>query len=133
MGVVRFAVDSLRNLVANLGTARDKASHSYYAPPCLTDEQLENAYRDACLPRKIVDIPAQDACRKWRGWNADKEQITALEAEERRLNVRGKVLDALTKARLYGGAALYIGTGDADPSKPLRPDSVQRGGIRHLT
>ncbi|MFC4729102.1 anti-CBASS protein Acb1 family protein [Coralloluteibacterium thermophilus] len=120
------------NLVANLGTGRDKAAHSRYGEPTLTEEEAVNAYRSAWLPRKIVDIPAMDACRKWRSWNAESEQVSALEAEESRLGVRGKLLDAFIKARLFGGAALYIGTGDSDPSKPLNPERVRKGGVRHL-
>lgn len=125
--------DSLRNFVANLGTARDKASHSHYGVPSLTPSEASNAYRGAWLPRKIVDIPALDATRNWRNWNAEANEISAIEAEEKRLGLRVKVQDALKRARLFGGSAIYIGTGDSDPSKPLSPDRVQQGGIRHLT
>lgn len=133
MGVVRYLGDKLTSLVANLGTPRDKAATTFYAMPSITDEELVNAYRGAWLPRKIVDIPALDACRNWRLWQAEKEQISAIEAEEKRLGVRAKIVEAMTKARLHGGAAVYIGTGDADPMQPLRPESIARGGIKHLT
>jgi phage-related protein (TIGR01555 family) len=133
MAAARKFFDGIKNLVANLGTDRDKAAGNYYGAPCLTDEQLLNAYRGAWLPRKLVDIPAKDACRKWRTWSASKEEITAIEAEEKRLNVRGKVLEARIKARLFGGAAILIGDGSLNPSTPLRPDAFKQGGIRHLT
>lgn len=126
-------VDGLKNLVANLGTNRDKASHSYFDLPVQDDAQLANAYRGAWLPRKIVDIPALDSCRNWRGWQAEAEEVSALESEENRLALRGKLLDAYTKARLFGGAALYIGTNDRDPSQPLRPERIGKGGLRHVT
>lgn len=132
MGVIRYLNDKLVNLVANLGTDRDKASGSTYAPVILTDEQLVNAYRGAWLPRKIVDIPALDATRKWRSWQADRSQIEKIEADEIRLGLRAKVKEALIKARLFGGAAIYIGTGDRDPSKPLDPRTVRRGGVKYL-
>lgn len=125
--------DGLKSLVANLGTARDKASTLTYERPELSDEQALNAYRGAWLPRKIVDIPALDSCRRWRAWQADGPQIEALEAEEQRLGLRGKVLEARTKARLFGGAAIYLATGEQDVSQPLRPDSIGQGGIQHLT
>ncbi|MDM9601348.1 DUF1073 domain-containing protein [Pseudomonas shirazica] len=133
MGVVRYLSDKLVNLVANLGTERDKAAGSVYAPVFLSDEQLSNAYRGAWLPRKIVDIPPLDATRRWRGWQATKEQIEKIEAEEKRLDVRGKVKQALTRARLFGGAALFIGTGERDTSQPLNPERIQAGGIKYLT
>lgn len=133
MGVVRYLGDSLRNLVANLGTPRDKAAGTYYGIPLLSDDQLLNAYRGAWLPQKIVDIPAEDACREWRSWDAEKDEISKLEAEETRLKLQIKVLQAMTLGRLLGGAALYIGTGDANPAEPLNPERIGVGGIKHLT
>ena len=133
MGAIAYLRDRLTSLVANLGTSRDKAATTRYAAPLVTDDELTNAYRGSWLPRKIVDIPALDACRNWRQWQASKEQISALEAEEKRLNVRGNILEAMTKARLYGGAAVYIGTDQAEPMKPLSPESIGRGGVKHLT
>ena len=133
MGVVPFMRDGLRNLVANLGTSRDKAAGSYYAAPVINYEELVAAYRGAWLPRKIVDIPALDATRRWRSWQAKADQISAIESEERRLQLREKTLQAMTVARLYGGSALYIGTGDSDQSEPLDPAKVTRGGLTYVT
>ena len=53
-----------------------------------------------------VDIPALDATRRWRAWQADKAQIEKIEAEEVRLDLRAKVKQAMTRARLFGGAAM---------------------------
>ncbi|MFP5424709.1 MAG: DUF1073 domain-containing protein [Gammaproteobacteria bacterium] len=133
MGVVRYLGDKLVNLVANLGTERDKAAGSVYAPVFLSDEHLSNAYRGAWLPRKIVDIPPLDATRRWRGWQAKNEQIEKIEAEEKRLDLRGKVRQALTRARLFGGAAIFIGTGERNTSLPLNAERIQAGGIKYLT
>lgn len=131
-GIIAAVRDGLRNLVSNMDTPRDKASASFYAPPCLTDEELTNAFRGAWLPRKVVTIPALDACRNWRSWSADSDQISKIEAEEERLGLKNKLLEALWKARLWGGAAIYIGTGDPDPSKELDPERIRAGGIKHL-
>jgi phage-related protein (TIGR01555 family) len=133
MGVKRFLTDKLVNFVANLGTERDKAAGSFYAPVLLTDEQLLNAYRGAWFPRKVVDIPAKDATRRWRAWQASKQQIEKIEAEEKRLQIKARTMEALIKARLWGGAAIFIGTGDIDTSKPLVPDRIKAGGIKYLT
>ncbi|KKZ89054.1 anti-CBASS protein Acb1 family protein [Rhizobium phaseoli] len=130
--VIAFVRDSLTSLVSRMGTDRDKAATTFYTHTVLSDEQLIAAYSTAWLPRKIVDIPALDACRKWRDWQAKKPQIEAIEEEEKRLNVKGKILEAAKKGRLFGGAAVYIGTGDADPSQPLYVERVKKGGIRYL-
>ena len=134
MPAIRYNIrDRLQNLVANLGTDRDKAASTFYATPMLDDQQLSNMYRGAWLPRKIVDIPALDACREWRGWQASSDQIEKIEAEEKRLAVQQKVQEALTKARLFGGAAIYIGTGDRDPTLPLNAEAIKRTGLKRLT
>ncbi len=125
--------DGLMSLASRMGTERDKAASVFYTQPILTDEQIVAAYRGSWLPRKIVDIPALDSCRKWRSWQAASDQIGLIEAEERRLNLRSKVLEASTKARLFGGAALFIGTADADPALPLEAELVGKGGLKHLT
>jgi len=130
--VIAFVRDSLTSLVSRMGTERDKAATTFYTHAVMTDEQLIAAYSSSWLPRKIVDIPALDACRKWRDWQAKKAQIEAIEEEEKRLNVKGKVLEAAKKGRLFGGAALYIGTGEANPALPLDVERVGKGGIRYL-
>lgn len=132
MSAYTFIKDSLQNLVAGLGTSRDKASHSQYAIPVMDDQQLVNAYRGSWAARKGVTIPALDACRNWRNWQADKSQIELIEAEEDRLNVKGKILEAMLKARLFGGAAVFIGTGEADTRSELKPDRIGKGGIKYL-
>jgi len=130
--VIAFVRDSLTSLVSRMGTDRDKAATTFYAHTILSDEQLIAAYSAAWLPRKIVDIPALDACRKWRDWQAKKPQIEAIEEEEKRLNVKGKILEAAKKGRLFGGAAVYIGTGDPDQAQPLNVERVKKGGLRYL-
>lgn len=133
-GTLRMiGLDSLQNLTAGLGTARDKAALSVYAENVMTDDELLQAYNGSWLARKVVNIPAFDACRKWRAWQAEADQITALEAEEKRLDVRRKVMRAKVAARLFGGAALLIGTGETDVTQPLNPERIKKGGIKYLT
>ena len=132
MGEVITIGDGLANSLSGLNTERDKAAHSYYAEPTVDPLELVNAYRGSWMARKIVDIPALDSCRNWRAWQASQEQIELIEAEEKRLNVRGKVLEARKKARLFGGAAVYADFGD-DASNPLDVSRVAKSGIRFLT
>ncbi len=130
--VLTFVRDGLASAIAGLGTERDKAASVYYTDPTIDVQQLVAAYRTSWLPRKIIDIPALDSCRAWRSWQAKNPQIEKLEAEEKRLGVQSKVLEARKKARLFGGAAIYIDLGD-DASQELNPDTVKAGGVRFLT
>jgi len=127
------AADGFQNLVANMGTSRDKAAANGYIIAPLSDLDLLNAYRGSSVAKAVVDYPADDACREWREWQGDARQITALEAEEKRLGVQFRVRDARIRSRLYGGSAIFIGTGDADTIKPLVPERIRKGGVKYLT
>lgn len=125
--------DGLVNFVSGLGTDRDKAASATMFMQIMSEEELLVFYRSSWVARKIIRIPAFDSVRAWRGWQADKEQIEVIEAEEKRLGVQGKFLKALIWSRLFGGAAIYIGTGDADTATPLDPTKLGKQGIKFLT
>lgn len=122
--------DNLVNLVSGLGTGRAKSAHSHFVEQRYDDYTLLTTYRQNWLAAKIVDIPAQDATREWRAWQAEKAEIDKIERLERQFGLQGKVQQALQLSRLYGGAAIYIGTNSSNPSLPL---NVEREKIKYLT
>lgn len=129
--------DGLQNVVAGLGTSRDKASFTEYGITIVLDRNaLENMYRDSWLAKKIVNAPAEDMTRSWRtfmGEDDQEETSFALEEAERRLGVRAKVAQAIKWSRLYGGAVLLMGVGNPDGySKPLDPARVKKGDLRFV-
>lgn len=133
----RAFADGYANLMSRLGTTADRSAAAFYWVPPLSQQQIEAAYRTSWLTRKVHDLPAFEMTRAGREWNAKPEQITALEAYERRrtVDVWGKLRRALTVARLHGGAALIMGVrsgGSADPSRPLDVERVGKEGLRYL-
>lgn len=125
--------DSLRSLITGMGDPNvDKSAAVFYGNLVLSDNQLHNAYRNTWLAKKIVNIPALDALRKWRDWQAEQTQITLIENEERRLGLKQKMLQCKTLARLWGGAVIFIGDG-TDAAQPFYPDKVEKGGLKYLT
>lgn len=126
------ASDSLRSLESGLGSERDKAvSHEFYSLP-LQREQLDAMYEGNWMATKAVDIPAFDSVRAWRAWQAEENQIEIIEETERRLDIGGKVMEAMTLGRLYGGGALVMGVGTDDPKEPLRLDRVGKDALRYV-
>lgn len=121
--------DSLSNLVANIGTNRDKRTHNRFGFQFVTPYELEAAYQSNWLARRIVDKPNEDALREWRTFSGKEAKKIA--AEERRLGVQQKYLDACCWADLYGGAAMLMITGQ-DLSKPLNLDKVKKGGLKNI-
>ena len=57
--------------------------------------------------------------------------IPKIEREEKRLFLREKVNRAMTAARLFGGSAIFIGTGEANVSAPLELDRIGKGGLKY--
>lgn len=128
-----YVKDSLVNFVSGLGTGKDKSTHNQYGLNTLNFGQLELAYRGDWIAGKLVDIPAEDATREWRSWQADKNQISALEAEEQRLGLQEKTLHALIADRLYGGGGIVMGVdGAGDWHEPLDINRVKKGSLKYL-
>lgn len=131
---LRRMADGLANMFSRLGTGADRNTHSFYSVPLVTQPQAEAAYRSSWLARKIHDLPPFEMTREGRDWQATKEQIELLEATEKRVKLWPKIRQALTTARLHGGAALIIGVrtgGSADPSQPLDVTRVGKDGLRY--
>ncbi len=126
--------DGLENVVAGLGTDRDKRSYSVWADPrILTRQELENMYRGSWLAKKIVNAVADDMTREWLHVTFDGEELgTAIEQAEKRFALKRKTNEALKWSRLYGGAVIIIGTRDKNLAKPLDVKNVRKGDLRYL-
>ncbi|MFC6487351.1 anti-CBASS protein Acb1 family protein [Nitratireductor sp. GCM10026969] len=132
-GVVTFA-DGFANFLSGLGAGNPKQAANGYAllREC-SQFELEAAYEASTWFGKIVDIPADDATRGWRGWQAEDDQIEAIEREEKRLNVKQKLHQALIWSRLYGGAVIIPGGLPGKIDLPLRSQDIRKGSIKFLT
>lgn len=127
----RMTGDTFQNLVSGLGVyGVDKATAGSFVFRDLDRRQAEMAYRGSWIAKKIVDIPAFDMTRAWRSWQAKKDQITAIEKEEKRLGVRQKVNLAVFWSRLYGGASIIMDDGGQNLEAPLNVRG--KGGLKRL-
>ncbi|WP_116082087.1 anti-CBASS protein Acb1 family protein [Tropicimonas sp. IMCC34011] len=126
-----FITDGLVNFATGLGLIGTKsAAGSYqFQPTDLT--VVAAAYRSSWLARACVDMPVNDALGPGRSWQGDADQINTIEAEEKRLGWKGAIVRAQKKARLDGGSAIFIDTGE-DTEEPLDVDTIGRGRIRKL-
>lgn len=125
--------DSFKNFVAGLNTGRDKQAGGVYSLDHLSDDDWLTIYRVSWMAKKVVDIPAKDATRKWREWQAESDQIELIENEEARLQLPQKVTLAVQQSRLYGGSGIYFSIRGDDPSLPLDPSRVGKGGLDFVT
>lgn len=127
-------LDGLQNVIAGLGAANPKTAADTYSIEAYINasHDVDAAYRTSAWFGKIVDIPADDATRAWRSWQADKPTIERLEIEEKRLGVKYKVRQAIIGARKDGGCALLPGGLPGSPEQPLNLDAIKTGSVKFL-
>lgn len=132
------ARDGLENVVAGLGTDRDKRSYSVWGQPrVITRMELENMYRGSWLAKRIVNTVADDMTREWLhvmfDEDTDGKSQFAVEQCEKRHALKSKVNAAIKWARLYGGSLIIIGCTDTkDMSKPLDVKKLGKGSLKFL-
>lgn len=125
-----MTADNLQNVITGMGTGRSKRSYNQFKYETLTGyPELEASYVSNWLAKAIVDYPADDMTREWRVIKC--KDADAIRAEEDRLKVQHCVNEALTWARLYGGAAILMLT-NQDFEKPLDLNKVGRGALERL-
>lgn len=136
MSPLTWIADRMVDLVTGLGGIRDRTTTQVFSGMNLiSPAELEVMYRNDWLAGKIVDIIPQDMIRAGRQWQANKDQITAIENYEKlpSINMWPKLREALVRSRVMGGSALFIGIKDADPSSELRVDEIGPGDLQYLT
>lgn len=129
-----WTADGFENLVANIATDRDKASHAGWSVPVRSPMEQEAMYRSGWLGRKIVDIPADDMTRRWRSWDGAQDLIDEIDSAEKKFQLRSKVTKALRWSRLFGSSAIIIGTKPrlGKPDEPLDYSKVSVGDLVYL-
>jgi phage-related protein (TIGR01555 family) len=128
-------IDSFVNLVAGLGTSKDKRTSGYFQTREMSIDQLEAMYSDDWLSGKVVDIPVDDSTRKWRKMSAPsvEDKMKLVRDFEKYLQVKQKVNEAQKWADLYNGAIIVmIMNDDVDISEPLEPEKVKPGELSKL-
>lgn len=113
--------DGLVNVIANLGTQRDKAAHSSYAMEVMGSGELTAMYQSSWLAGAAIDYPVEDAIRKWRTWEGDDDVVKRIVDIEGKLYIKQAIKETLISARLFGGAAMYINATGSNKEEPLRP------------
>lgn len=123
--------DGWQNLLTGLGTTRDKRTHATFggAMTFQNGQVLDELYAGDDVIARIADLPAQEMTREWIEIRAGEEEADVAKAAAQRLDdldLQSKTTEALTLARLHGGALMVLGVDDGqDPSKPLKEDAIK--------
>lgn len=127
---IRKTSDGLVNVVSGLGTAKAKRSHNRFTYSVMNDwGALDAAYQTNWIARQIVDVPAEDMTREWRSIKGDGAEDIRI--EEDRIGLPMMVNEALSWARLYGGAGILMLT-NQPLDKPLDVKRIRKGDLHRV-
>ena len=105
--------DGMANVLTGMGSSRDKSQYTYVKPiTFLTQEELESLYGE-WLPRRIIDIYAEQATRKgfkvlFGGEGPKAEEVVGVEQVIEDLYILENLMLASKNSRLYGGAVILM-------------------------
>ena len=132
VGAGGIRADGLQNVLIGMGTGRDKGQYTKTtATIFLTQEELENLYGE-WLPRRIVDIYADQATRKgfkvlFGGDGVRAEEVQGIEQVIEDLYILEFLNLAARNSRLYGGACLLLFIDDGRPAyMPVDRRNIRR-------
>lgn len=123
--------DGFQNVIAGLSPARDKAQNASYTKSIWTAQQFEAVYADSPAAKAAIDQIPDDSVRKWRTWQGENDQVTAIEGLEKRLRIKQTLNWVDKMSRLYGEYYAYIDVGQP-PEAPLDPATVGKDGLRFV-
>jgi len=105
--------DGLMNVLTGMGSGRDKSQYTYAKPiTFLAQEELESLYGE-WLPRRIIDIYAEQSTRKgfkvlFGGEGPKAEEVVGVEQVIEDLYILESLMLASKNSRLYGGAVILM-------------------------
>lgn len=118
-------LDSWKNLLTGLGGSRDKSTHLHLSKgSALPAEYLEQLYLNDDIAARICDLVPHEMLRQGVCIKVNDEVF--------QWNNLGEIIrDALTKARIFGAAFVYMGVDDGQAQEmPLLPNKIS--GIKFL-
>ena len=138
-GAAHKTADSYYNTLARLGLGMDNLlSSSAYSTLRVTQNQplLNALYRNDWIAHRIIDSPAEDMIKNWYQLDTmlSPDYLNQYRKEERRTNVKSKLLSGVKWARLYGGAAglMMLRNQENLLDQPLDAAAIMPGDFRGI-
>lgn len=120
--------DGWVSLTRGLGTTRDKTNDGYFSADTILDNmQINSLYYNDDLSAKIVNKIVKDAFSRGVCFTSQDDPENKIEKKLDGLEIARTYQDALTWARLFGGAIIIVGADDGQTlDMPLIPSRVRR-------
>ena len=132
--LVTFVKDSFKNIIKGLGTSKDARQYTTYVRGLRITQPLANdLYVYNWLAAKIVDVPIDDATRKWRTILInDPEKKKQVENYLKEHDVKSHVNLASKWARIFGGSVILAIIDGQDQEEPLEIDKIKAGSLKNF-
>jgi uncharacterized protein len=126
--------DGLKNIMKGIGTEKDpRTANRFILPTPIDFNEANNLYSYNWLAGRIVDVPVDEATKKWRQFKIeDAEDAEKIDNAMHKYDVKGKVGTAMKWARVFGGAVIIIIIEGEDPSTPLNVATMRKGSLKNL-
>lgn len=126
--------DGFKNIIKGLGTSKDPRTQTHYVPGIRITQQVANdLYTYNWLAAKVVDIPIDDATRKWRSiLMSDADEKSEIEALLKRFKVKQNLNQAFKWARVFGGAAIIAVIEGEDFEEPMDVENIREGSLKNF-
>ena len=130
--IISFVKDGFKNIMKGLGGSRDPREQVTYQQGLrITQITANNLYVYNWLAAKVVNIPIDDATRKWRNLlitDADKKK--EIEEALKTFDVKGKINLSSKWARVFGGAVILAIIEGDDQEEPLIIESIRPESLK---
>ena len=109
------------------GTVRDSNIYTEFGPAVIESRYYYNNARDSSWAvQRVINMPIDDQFTHWRQFDGSTAENMAMKQAEKDHNIRYHLREVQRAARLYGGAALILKTGEAPLSSPLNVNRLRR-------
>ncbi len=124
-------LDAMVNALTGIGGNNDRRRRTRPTDPVwLGESDLTALYRGGGIPRRVVDLLANDACRNWFTISNDEDNKAKQRLEE--LKAQERVTHGIKMGRCYGGALVVMVVDDGqDLDEPVDEDRIR--AVRGLT
>jgi len=132
--VIKNLKDGFANVLKGLGTSKDPRMNDIYLPgQPITQQMANDLYTYNWIAAKGIDIPVEDALKKWREFNVeDSEKKDKIEKIYEKFQIKKKVETNFKWSRLFGGSVIVIIIDGEDPEEPLDIDSIKPESLRNF-
>ena len=123
--------DSLTTATASMiGSSQPGINYTYYAP-VVNYQEFYNVYDTSPLAQLLINTLPEDTVSEWREWQADDDQVNAIEALEKKLQLRKAIKDWQVFGAIEGEAIIYFDDG-TDATQPIDVTRARRDSLRFV-